>query len=91
MSSKIRASHILAKHALCLRAIERIKAGEKFSDVAREMSECPSRKKVGDLGFFGRGQMVKPFEKAAFALRVGEMTPEPIKTGFGWHVILRTA
>jgi len=90
MSNKIRCSHILAKHSICLRAIERVKAGEKFADVARELSECPSRKKGGDLGFFGRGQMVKPFEQAAFALQKGEMTKEPVKTGFGWHVIKRT-
>jgi peptidyl-prolyl cis-trans isomerase C len=91
MVVKIRCSHILAKHSLCLEAIERVKAGEKFSDVAREISECPSRKRGGDLGLFGKGQMVKPFEQAAFALQVGEMTQEPVKTGFGWHVILRTA
>lgn len=90
-SNKVRASHILAKHSLCRRAIERIKAGESFASVAREMSECPSRKKGGDLGYFSRGQMVKPFEDVAFSLGVGEMTEEPIKTGFGWHVILRTA
>ncbi len=91
MANKVRASHILAKHSVCLQAIERINKGEKFSDVARELSECPSRKKGGDLGFFSRGQMVKPFEQAAFSLKVGEMTKEPIKTQFGWHVILRTA
>jgi peptidyl-prolyl cis-trans isomerase C len=88
---KVRASHILAKHSLCLQAIERVKAGERFADLAKELSECPSKKRGGDLGFFGRGQMVKPFEDVAFALQVGEMTQEPVKTQFGWHVILRTA
>jgi peptidyl-prolyl cis-trans isomerase C len=88
---KVRVSHILAKHSLCLQAIERVKAGERFADLAKELSECPSKKRGGDLGFFGRGQMVKPFEDVAFALQVGEMTQEPVKTQFGWHVILRTA
>ncbi len=92
MPNKIRASHILcSKYSIAVKAIERINNGEKFADVARELSECPSRKRGGDLGYFGRGQMVKPFEKAAFALQVGEMTKEPVKTGFGWHVIKRTA
>lgn len=91
MTNKIKCSHILAKHSKCLEAIKRVKAGEKFADLAKEMSECPSSKRGGDLGYFGRGQMVKPFEKAAFNLKVGEMTEEPVKTRFGWHVIKRTA
>ena len=92
MPNKIRCSHILcSKYSLAKKAIERIKGGEPFEKVAREMSECPSRKRGGDLGYFGRGQMVKPFEQAAFSLKVGEITEEPVKTGFGYHVILRTA
>lgn len=92
MQGKIRVSHILCgKQSDCLRALDRIKAGESFAVVAQEMSECPSRKKGGDLGFFSRGQMVKPFEDVAFRLQVGEMTQEPVKTGFGWHLIKRTA
>jgi len=92
MSLKIRASHILVeKQSLALRAIERVKAGEKFEDVAREMSTCPSKKKGGDLGFFGPGMMVKPFDEAARKLLAGQMTEEPVKTGFGYHVIKRTA
>ena len=88
MGSKVRCSHILAKHSICLLAINRVKAGESFAKVAQELSECPSRKKGGDLGFFSRGQMVKPFSDAAFRLKVDELTSEPVKTGFGWHVIL---
>ncbi|MFA5406636.1 MAG: peptidylprolyl isomerase [Candidatus Nanoarchaeia archaeon] len=91
MPNQIKASHILAKHSVCLQALERLKAGEDFKKLASELSECPSRKRGGDLGLFGRGQMVKEFETAAFALQVGEVTKEPIKTQFGWHVILRTA
>lgn len=92
MSNKIRCSHILCtKLSKALLVLERIRAGESFAKVAMELSECPSRKKGGDLGFFGRGQMVKPFEQAGFRLQVGEMTKEPVRTGFGYHVILRTA
>lgn len=90
MTAKIRASHILAKNSVCLQALERIRAGEDFAKVAGELSECPSRKKGGDLGFFSKGMMVKPFEDVAFRLQVGQVS-EPVKTGFGWHVIKRTA
>ena len=91
MASKIRASHILVdKHSHALRVLEELKAGKDFKAIARERSTCPSRKRGGDLGFFGRGQMVKEFERAAFALKVGEVS-EPVKTQFGYHVIKKTA
>ncbi len=91
MANKIRCSHILcSKYSLALKALEKIKEGRPFSEVAKEMSECPSRKRGGDLGWFSRGQMVKEFERAAFSLKVGEMTEEPVKTPFGYHIILRT-
>ncbi len=91
MANKIRASHILVeKHKLALEIIDRIQSGEDFKELAKQYSICPSKKRGGDLGEFGRGQMVKEFEKAAFALQPGEMTAEPIKTKFGYHVILRT-
>jgi peptidyl-prolyl cis-trans isomerase C len=91
MVSKIRASHILVdKHSQALLVLEEIKAGNDFKALARERSTCPSRKRGGDLGFFGRGQMVKEFERAAFGLKVGEVS-EPVKTQFGYHIIKKTA
>jgi parvulin-like peptidyl-prolyl isomerase len=66
----------------------RIEAGEAFADVAQEVSEDPgSAANGGDLGWFGRGQMVPEFEEAAFSLKVGELS-QPIKTDFGYHLIL---
>jgi peptidyl-prolyl cis-trans isomerase D len=68
-------------------AAERIAKGEAFEQVAAELSEDPGSKiRGGDLGFFARGQMVKGFEDAAFALTPGQTSP-PVKTEFGWHLI----
>jgi NIMA-interacting peptidyl-prolyl cis-trans isomerase 1 len=61
-----------------------------FEELARKNSDCSSAQKGGDLGFFGRGQMQKPFEEASFGLKVGEMS-EPVWTDSGVHLILRTA
>ena len=92
MADKIRASHILVdKHSQALQVLERLGKGEDFATVAAQVSTCPSRKRGGDLGEFGRGMMVREFEKAAFALQKGETTKEPVKTEFGYHVIKRTA
>ncbi len=66
---------------------ERIKKGESFARLAREYSEDPgSAKKGGDLGFFSRGMLVKPFEDAVFSMKEGEVS-RPIRTPFGWHII----
>lgn len=71
-----------------LEARARIEAGESFAEVAKEVSEDPgSAPNGGDLGWFGRGQMVPEFEEAAFALDVGELS-QPVKTDFGYHLIL---
>ena len=68
-------------------ARRRALAGEDFAALARELSEGPSAKDGGDLGFFRRGDMVAAFENAAFELKAGEVSA-PVRTPFGWHVIL---
>lgn len=68
--------------------IERLGKGEKFANVAGEVSLCPSRKRGGDLGTFTRGRMVKEFEQAAFSLEKGQ-TSTIVKTQFGYHIIRR--
>ncbi|NWF95078.1 MAG: peptidyl-prolyl cis-trans isomerase [Candidatus Thorarchaeota archaeon] len=86
-----RASHILVeKHSQALDIIRKLQAGDDFAELARQFSSCPSKKKGGDLGWFGKGRMVPEFEKATFALSVGQITTEPVKTKFGYHVIKRT-
>ena len=91
MANKIQAKHILVdKKTLAEDIIEQINMGGKFEELARKHSTCPSRKKGGSLGEFGRGVMVKEFEKAAFALQKNQVTQVPVKTKFGYHVIKRT-
>jgi len=91
LADKIKCSHILVKkQSEAIAIIERLKKGESFTSIAKESSiDKGSAKKGGDLGLFGRGMMVKPFEEAAFNLKKGEMTSEPIKTEFGYHIIKR--
>ena len=86
---KIRVRHILVDHEheaedLLLKLNE----GVAFDELARKFSKCPSGEEGGDLGTFGRGQMVPAFEEAAFALNVGE-TSKPVRTQFGYHLIKR--
>jgi len=89
MSSKVHCAHILVKSESEAKAVlERLKKGEKFSTIAQSVSRCPSGKRGGDLGTFARGQMVKEFENAAFALQKGE-TSGLVKTQFGYHIIKR--
>ncbi|MEM2160295.1 MAG: peptidylprolyl isomerase [Candidatus Nitrosotenuis sp.] len=92
MADKIKCSHILVeKQSQALAILERLKKGEKFAELAKELSlDTGSGKRGGDLGYFGRGKMVKPFESAAFALTIGQVS-EPVKTEFGYHIIKRFA
>ena len=86
----VQASHILVPDLHTASQLKKqINEGADFADTARAHSSCPSRARGGDLGPFGRGQMVKPFEDAAFALEVGGLS-EPVQTQFGWHLIHRT-
>ena len=90
MSNKVHCAHILVKtEKEAQNILERLKREEKFANIAKEVSLCPSKKRGGDLGTFSRGQMVKEFEKAAFTLRKGE-TSEIVKTQFGYHIIKKT-
>jgi peptidyl-prolyl cis-trans isomerase C len=92
MVNKIKASHILVeKQSQALRILQELDNGSDFKELAKKYSTCPSAKRGGDLGAFGRGQMVKPFEDAVFKLGVGEVTKTPVKTQFGYHIIKRTA
>ena len=84
---EVRASHILVKTSQEAQDIQkRLSSGEKFEDLAKRFSKCPSGKNGGDLGFFSKGMMVKEFEDAAFSLSPGQVSP-PIKTQFGFHLI----
>jgi len=89
MVDKIHCAHILVKTEQEAREIlEQLKKGVSFSKLAAEKSLCPSKKRGGDLGTFGRGRMVREFEIVAFALKKGEVS-QPVKTQFGWHIIKR--
>jgi len=96
---QVKASHILIKvspqadepqKAAARKKIEvaqqRVKKGEDFAAVAKEVSQGPSGERGGDLGYFRRGQMMKPFEEAAFALKPGEVSVI-VETSFGYHLI----
>ena len=85
-----RASHILVKdRALAQELLIRLKKGANFETLAREFSNCPSKSKGGDLGWFGPGQMVAPFENAVKRLGIGSLS-DVVSTQFGYHVIKLT-
>ena len=85
---QVHARHILVENEeLARNLISELDAGADFVELAGKYSTDATGKNGGDLGFFSRGDMVAPFADAAFALKVGEYTKEPVKTKFGWHVI----
>jgi peptidyl-prolyl cis-trans isomerase D len=70
-------------------AIRRARAGEDFGKLAKELSEdTATASQGGDLGFVGKGEMVPQFEDAVFALKKGEISPQPVRTPFGYHAIM---
>jgi len=91
---QVHARHILVKSEKeaneiidQLKNLKGEKLKEKFIELAKSKSTGPSGSKGGDLGYFAKGQMVKPFQDAAFALKKGEITTKPVKTQFGYHII----
>jgi parvulin-like peptidyl-prolyl isomerase len=89
MADKVHCSHILVKTEQEAKSIlDQLNKGESFAKVAIAKSLCPSKRNGGDLGTFGRGQMVREFERVAFALQKGQLS-QPVKTEFGWHIIKR--
>lgn len=87
--NEVKARHILVKTKEEAEAIvKQLDGGAKFEDLAAQHTTDPSGKTTGgDLGYFAPGQMVPEFEKAAFALNVGQYTKEPVQSQFGWHII----
>jgi peptidyl-prolyl cis-trans isomerase C len=84
---EVRARHILVKTEQEAKdLVKQLKGGADFVELAKKSSDGPSAQTGGDLGYFARGQMVKPFEDAAFVLKAGEISA-PVQTEFGWHVI----
>ncbi len=91
MADKIRCAHILVeKLSTAQEVLNKLNSGESFAKLAEQYSLDGTRKHGGDLGFFGRGVMVKPFENAAFALEKGQISGI-VKTEFGYHIIKRIA
>ncbi len=99
MPEQVRASHILVsvkpedtqeikdeKRKKLMELREQIQKGADFAKLAGDHSECASSAKGGDLGFFARGTMIKPFEDTAFGMKKGEISPV-VETQFGYHLI----
>ncbi len=88
--STVAASHILVEHSYEAEdLLKKMAEGSTFSELAQKFSKCPSGRSGGELGEFGRGQMVKSFEDAVFALAIDEVS-QPVQTQFGYHLIQRT-
>ncbi|MFZ9001700.1 MAG: peptidylprolyl isomerase [Bacteriovoracaceae bacterium] len=89
--NKISAQHILVNERYMAEdIIKKLENGESFDSLASDFSNCPSGTSGGNLGEFGKGMMVPPFEDAAFALEVDQVSG-PVRTQFGYHVIKRNA
>ena len=85
-----RASHILIKDkSLAEDLLRQLRKGKNFAELAKEFSTCPSKSKGGDLGWFGPGKMVKPFEDAVVRMRPGALS-NVVSTQFGYHIIKKT-
>ncbi|MCC6545562.1 peptidyl-prolyl cis-trans isomerase [Candidatus Sumerlaeota bacterium] len=88
--SQVKASHILVESEQEAKSLkQQIDGGAKFEQLAAAHSKCPSGESGGDLGWFGRGMMVKPFEEACFTMKEGDVSA-PVKTQFGYHLIKLT-
>ena len=89
-NEEIHARHILVKkEQTAIAIIAELDKGANFAELAKTKSTGPSGPSGGDLGYFGRGQMVPEFEKVAFAMDKGSYTTTPVKTQFGYHVIMQ--
>jgi peptidyl-prolyl cis-trans isomerase C len=86
---QMRASHILVSTKEQADAILAEASALNFGSLAQQHSSCPSKARGGDLGEFGPGQMVQPFEQATLATAVGSIS-QPVQTQFGYHLIHRT-
>lgn len=85
---EVRASHILVKtEEEGVSILKELSDGGDFAALARKHSTGPTGPRGGDLGYFTADSMVEPFSTAAFALEIGAVGPDPVKTQFGWHVI----
>ena len=85
--AEVHARHILVKtEEEAKDLVKQLKAGADFNELAKKSSDSSNAHSGGDLGYFSRGQMVKSFEDAAFALEPGQVS-DPVKSEFGWHVI----
>lgn len=91
MPEKVHVRHILVEQEYEAKdLLRKLEQGVAFEELARKFSRCPSSAQGGDLGSFGKGRMVEPFEEAAFALQIGQVSA-PVRTRFGYHLIERLA